>query len=104
MGKVLIAAQQRGLRNQVARVVASAGYAVELAESEKEALEVAAGGDFDAAIIVGGASPTTFASALRDKIPRTIIVREQAGTIVRRKALGGAYAFREQDFNEQELL
>lgn len=104
MGKVLIAAQQPALRKTVARVVTSAGYEVELADDEKQALEVAAGGDVEAAIVVAGAGPASLVQALRDKIPRTIVLRDRTEGIVGRESLGGANTFRWQDFDEQELL
>jgi CheY-like chemotaxis protein len=49
---ILVVAQQIELRARIARVLQSAGYAVELAESEKRALEVASGGQIEAAIVV----------------------------------------------------
>jgi len=41
--RVLIVAEQIALRARVARALQSAGYAVELAENQKRALELAAG-------------------------------------------------------------
>lgn len=52
--RVLVAAHQVELRAKIARVLRLAGYAVELAENQKRALEVAAGGDIEAAIVVHG--------------------------------------------------
>src|SRR5262245_1060919 len=73
--------------------VPTAGYAVELAEGEKRALEVAAGGEIEAAIVVPGSGLASLAQALRDKIPRTIVLGEPADAHVRRGLLGGADEF-----------
>jgi len=50
--RVLIAAHQVELRARIARVLSLAGFAVEVAENQKRAVELAAGGDIEAAIIV----------------------------------------------------
>jgi DNA-binding NarL/FixJ family response regulator len=49
---VLVVAQQIELRARIARTLQSAGYAVELEESQKRALELASGGQIEAAIVV----------------------------------------------------
>src|SRR5262249_22743482 len=79
-------------------------YAVELAEGEKRALEVAAGGEIEAAIVVPGSGLASLAQALRDKIPRTIVLGEPADAHVRRGLLGGADEFVLQNLDEQKLL
>jgi CheY-like chemotaxis protein len=52
--RILVVAQETALRAKIARVLQAAGYAVELAASEKRAIEVAAHGEMDAAIAVPG--------------------------------------------------
>ena len=52
----------------------SAGYAVELAESQKRALELAARGQIEAAIIVLSTDLASLSEELRDKVPRTIVL------------------------------
>ena len=80
----------------------SAGYAVELAESQKRALELAAGGQIEAAIVVDLAG---LAEELRDKVPRTIVLGHRMDEIQRRShSLQGSDAFPVQALDEQKLL
>src|SRR5262245_58256793 len=104
MGKILIAHGQTALRSQIARVVTSAGYGVEFAESAKHALEVAAGGEIEAAIVEPCARLAGLAQALCDKVPRTIVLEDRTEELVQRELLAGAHAFRWQDFDEHVLL
>jgi class 3 adenylate cyclase/DNA-binding response OmpR family regulator len=66
---VLVVAQQIELRARIARVLQSAGYAVELADGQKRAFELAAGGRIEAAIVI---NLPGLAQELRGKVPRTI--------------------------------
>src|SRR6516162_141278 len=71
---ILVVAQQIELRARIARVLQSAGYAVELAESEKRALKMASGGQIEAAIVVPSTDLTCLERELREKVPRTIVL------------------------------
>jgi hypothetical protein len=51
-----------------------AGYAVELAENQKRALELARDGDIEAAIVVHSTDLAGLRQDLRDKIPKTIVL------------------------------
>ena len=105
--RILVVAQETALRAKIARVLQAAGYAVELAASEKRAIEVAAHGKMDAAIAVLGPSLTGLAMAreLRDAVPKMIVLADRADDIVRlARSLPGVDAFLSQPLNEQELL
>ncbi len=105
--RILVVAQETALRAKIARVLQAAGYAVELAASEKRAIEVAAHGEMDAAIAVLGPSLTGLAMAreLRDAVPKMIVLADRADDIVRlARSLPGVDAFLSQPLNEQELL
>jgi CheY-like chemotaxis protein len=52
---VLVVAQETALRAKIARLLQPAGYAVELAASEKRALELIVSEHIDAAIVMPGA-------------------------------------------------
>src|SRR5262249_23324932 len=58
-------------------VLQSLGYSVELADSQKRALEIANQGPLDAAI-VAGSQLTKLAQKLRAEIPRTIVIDERS--------------------------
>ena len=98
---VLVVAQQIELRARIARMLQSAGYAVELAESQKRALELAAGGQIEAAIVVDLAG---LAEELRDKIPRTIVLGHRMDETRRSHSLQGSDALPVQALDEQKLL
>src|SRR5262249_31523336 len=90
---ILVVAQQIELRARIARVLQSAGYAVELAESQKRALELAAGGQIEAAIIVLSTDLASLSQELRDKVPRTILLGHQTDEVIRQNdSLQGAIA------------
>src|SRR5215467_2218523 len=80
---ILVVAQQIELRARIARVLQSAGYAVELAECEERALELAAGGQIEAAIVVPSTDLAGLERELRDKIPRTIVLGHRTDEIIR---------------------
>src|SRR6516165_47344 len=75
--RVLVVAQEMGLRAKIALVLRSAGYTVELAENRKRALEVAAREQIDAAIIVRNPILAGLEGELHDKVPRTIALGQE---------------------------
>src|SRR5262249_43054026 len=102
---VLVVAQQIELRARIARVLQSAGYAVELAESQKRALELAAGGQIEAAIVVPSNDLAGLTRELRDKVSRTIVLGNGTDEIIRQDyPLQGANVLSAQALDEQKLL
>jgi DNA-binding response OmpR family regulator/class 3 adenylate cyclase len=102
---VLVVAQQIELRARIARVLQSAGYAVELAESQKRALELAAGGQIEAAIVVPSSDLAGLSRELRDKVSRMIVLGNGTDEIIRQDyPLQGANALLAQALDEQKLL
>ena len=102
---VLVVAQQIELRARIARVLHSAGYGAELAGNQKRALELAAGKDIQAAIVVHSTDLASLGQKLRDKIPTTILVGHRTDEIVRPgHSLQGTDAFPEDALDEQKLL
>jgi class 3 adenylate cyclase/DNA-binding response OmpR family regulator len=71
--RALVISSKIALRAALARVLQSLGYSVELADSQKRALEFADQGALDAAIVVG-VQWTKLAQRLRRKVPRTIVL------------------------------
>ena len=71
---VLVVAQHTELRARIARLLRTAVYPVELAESQKRALEVAAGRRLEAAIVVDSGDLAGLGRELRDRVPRTIVL------------------------------
>src|SRR5262249_15932984 len=93
------------LRAKIARVLHSAGYCAELAETSKRALELAARKDIQAAIVVQGHDLADLGQELRDKIPTTILLGKRTDDIVRPGcSLQGTDAFPEDALDEQKLL
>src|SRR5262250_3015686 len=80
---ILVVAQQIELRARIARVLQSAGYAVELAESEKRALALASGGQIEAVIVVPSTGLAGLERELRDKVPRTIVLAHRTDEVMR---------------------
>jgi class 3 adenylate cyclase/DNA-binding response OmpR family regulator/predicted ATPase len=102
---ILVVAQQIELRARIARVLQSAGYAVELAESRKRALELAAGGQIEAAIVVPSSDLAGLSRELRDRVSRTIVLGNGTDEIIRQDyPLLGANALSAQALDEQKLL
>src|SRR5262245_55665258 len=102
---ILVVAQQIELRARIARVLQSAGYAVELAESQKRAVEVATGGQIEAAIVVLSSDLAGLIQELRDKVPRTIVLGHRTDEILRQdSSLQGASAISAQALDERKLL
>jgi class 3 adenylate cyclase/DNA-binding response OmpR family regulator len=86
-------------------VLQSAGYAVELAESRKRALELAAGGQIEKAIVVPSGDLAGLSRELRDKVSRTIVLGNGTDEIIRQDyPLQGANALSAQALDEQKLL
>jgi class 3 adenylate cyclase/DNA-binding response OmpR family regulator/predicted ATPase len=101
---VLVVAQQTSLRARIARMLYSAGYAVELAESERHALDLVAAKKFQAAI-VHSAGLAGLAQKLRDKIPRTILLGQRTDEVSQPShPFRETDAFPEQALDEQKLL
>src|SRR5262249_1636405 len=102
---VLVVAQEGQLRARIARVLHSAGYGAELAENPKQALELAARKDIQAAIVVQSRDLAGLGQKLCDKIPPTILVGHRRGeTAQPGHAFQGTDAFPEDALDEQELL
>src|SRR5262245_29066616 len=108
---ILVVAQQIELRARIARVLQSAGYAVELAESQKRALEVASRGQIEAAIVVPNTDLAGLERELRDKVPRTIVLGHRTHEVMRQDhavrgpaALSAQAALSVQALDEQKLL
>jgi class 3 adenylate cyclase/DNA-binding response OmpR family regulator len=102
---ILVVAQQIELRARIARVLQSAGYAVELAETEKRALELATGGQIEAAIVVPSTDLAGLTQKLRDEVPRTIVLGQRTDEIIREDySLHGGNALCLQALDEQKLL
>jgi DNA-binding response OmpR family regulator/class 3 adenylate cyclase len=108
---ILVVAQHVELRARIARVLQSAGYAVELAESQKRALALATGGRIEAAVVVLSTDLAGLERELRDKVPRTIVLGHRTDDVMRQdhSVLGGD-ALSAQDvlsmqaLDEQKLL
>src|SRR6266566_1762389 len=108
---ILVVAQQIELRARIARVLQSAGYAVELAESQKRALELATGGQIEAAIVVPSTDLAGLERELRDWVPRTIVLWHRTDEVMRRDhsvrrgdALPVQDALSVQALDQQKLL
>src|SRR5262249_39150565 len=108
---ILVVAQQIELRARIARVLQSAGYAVELAESQKRALAVVTEGQIEAAIVVLSTDLAGLERELRDKVPRTIVLGHRTDEVMRqdhsvrgREALWAQDALSVQALDEQKLL
>ena len=93
---VLLVAAELDLRAKFARELQSSGYAVELASDMKRALRLSADHHFRVAIVAPGPSPVSLAMirALRDIVPKMIMVAEGADEIARlRLSLPGVDEF-----------
>src|SRR5215468_811299 len=108
---ILVVAQHIELRARIARVLQSAGYAVELAESRKRALALATGGRIEAAVVVLSTDLAGLERELRDKVPRTIVLAHRTDEVMRqdhsprgRDALSAQDALSVQALDEQKLL
>jgi DNA-binding response OmpR family regulator len=91
--RVLLVAGELDLRARFARELQSSGYAVELASDMKRALTLAADDHFRVAIVAPGPSLATV-PALRDTVPKMIVVAEGPDEIARlRRSLSGVDDF-----------
>src|SRR5262249_51354357 len=76
-----------------------------LAESQKRALELAAGGQIEAAIVVPSGDLAGLSRELRDKVSRTIVLGNGTDEIIRQDyPLQGANVLSAQALDEQKLL
>jgi DNA-binding response OmpR family regulator/class 3 adenylate cyclase/predicted ATPase len=104
---VLVIAQETALRAKIARLLQPAGYAVELAASEKRALELLVNEQIDAAIVVPGSgfAGLAFTRQLSDEIPGLILLAERSDYVARLvRALPGVDIYPAQPLVEQQLL
>ena len=104
---VLVVAQETALRAKIARLLQPAGYAVELAASEKRALDLVVSEGIDAAIVVpnSGLAGLTFARQLSERVPRLIVLVERSDDIARLgRSLPGVDTYPSQPLDEQQLL
>jgi DNA-binding response OmpR family regulator/class 3 adenylate cyclase/predicted ATPase len=104
---VLVVAQETALRAKIARLLQPAGYAVELAASEKRAFELTVNEHIDAAIVVPSSSLAglAFARQLSEKIPKLIVLAEGPEHIARLgRSLPGVGVHPSQPLDEQQLL
>jgi class 3 adenylate cyclase/DNA-binding response OmpR family regulator/predicted ATPase len=72
--RVLVVAQHIALRARIARALQAAGYAVEVAENQTRALELAAGKQIEAAVVVHSRDLDGLGHELRNQVPRTIVL------------------------------
>jgi DNA-binding response OmpR family regulator/class 3 adenylate cyclase/predicted ATPase len=104
---VLVVAQETALRAKIARLLQPAGYAVELAASEKRALELIVSEHIDAAIVMPGTglAGLAFTRQLNDQVPNLIVLVERSDGIVRlSRSLPGVDVYPSQPLDEQQLL
>jgi len=100
---VLVVAREIPSRARIASILHSAGYAVELAEGQKRALELAAREDIEAAIVVHSTELSGLEQELHDKLPKTIVLGHGTVNVVRpNHSLRGAEA--PEALDEQKLL
>ena len=104
---VLVVAQETALRAKIARLLQPAGYAVELAASEKRAFELIVNENIVAAIVVPGAglAGLAFARQVSHQVPNLIVLAEQWDDVARlARSLPGADALHSQPLDEEKLL
>src|SRR5262249_37640810 len=82
--RILIAAQEIELRARIARLLKTAGCSVELADSQKRAIGLAAKGGFEAAIVVHGAALDGQVRELRDTVPMALALGKPPDGILQR--------------------
>src|SRR5262245_19761599 len=102
---VLVVAQQIALRAKIARVLHSAGYAVELAGSRARACVLAGSAGIQAAIVVHSSELAGLEQELRETIPKTIVLGQPTNKIVRPDLpTGEEDAFFEGALNAEAIL
>ena len=108
MGKlVLVVAEETTLRAKIARWLQPAGYAVELAASEKRALELVARKQIDATIAVSGSglAGLAFVRLLSDMVPSLILLVERSDDIAGLgRSLPDINIYPSQPLDRQQLL
>jgi DNA-binding response OmpR family regulator/class 3 adenylate cyclase len=104
MKRILVIAHEIELRARIACLLQSVGYAVELAGTQKRALELAAGKGIEAAILVHGNDLNRLEHELREYIPRTIVLGHQTDDILRPQHSREAASSSAQALDEQKLL
>lgn len=82
--RALIVSTRIRLRARLAQVLQSLGYSVELADTQKRALELAKDHSLEAAIILSSSQLTDLAQKLRGRVVRTIVIDEHAHNIEER--------------------
>ena len=102
--RVLIVAQQIELRARIARVLQSAGYAIELAGSRTRALELAAGKKIEVAIVARSSDVNGLGQEIKELVPRTIMLSTPTDEICRSKHLPRGPEVPTQEIDEQKLL
>lgn len=103
--RILLAAQQIELRAKLARLLQTVGCSVEFAESQARALELAAGGGIEAAIVVHSAALAGLERKLRDIVPRAIALGHPTDEILRRgPSPRGIDPLSVETLDEQKLL
>jgi class 3 adenylate cyclase/DNA-binding response OmpR family regulator len=99
---VLVVAQQIEQRARIARMLQSVGYAVELAGSQKRALELVSTGKIEAAIVV---DLPDLAQEVLDKLPKATVLACRTDQIIRQThSVQAPHAFPVQGLDEQKLL
>jgi DNA-binding response OmpR family regulator len=103
--RVLLVAGELDLRARFARELQSSGYTVELASDMKRALTLTAHDHFRVAIVAPEPSLTSLAMvlALRDTVPKMIVVVEGPDEIALRRLLSGGDDFILKSANEGAL-
>jgi predicted ATPase/DNA-binding response OmpR family regulator/class 3 adenylate cyclase len=104
---ILVVAEDTTLRAKIARWLQPAGYAVELAASEKRALELVASKQIDAAIVVPGSSLAGLASARRvsERVPKLILLAKGSDHIASLgHSLSDLNVYPSQPLDERQLL
>jgi DNA-binding response OmpR family regulator len=103
--RVLLVAGELDLRARFARELQSSGYSVELASDMRRALTLTAGDHFRVAIVAPEPSLTSLAMvpALRDTVPKMIVVVEGPDEIALRRLLTGVDDFILKSANEGVL-
>jgi DNA-binding response OmpR family regulator len=100
----LIVAQQIELRARIARVLQSAGYAIELAGSRTRALELAAGKKIEAAIIAHSSDLNGLGQEINELVPRTIMLSPPTDELCRSEHSPCGPEVPTQEFDEQKLV
>jgi DNA-binding response OmpR family regulator/class 3 adenylate cyclase len=104
---ILVVAEDTTLRARIARWLQPAGYAVELAASEKRSLELVASKQIDAAIVVPGSgfAGLAFVQRLSERVSKLILLAKGSDHITRLgRSLPDPNVYPSQPLDEQQLL